>query len=162
MDTRWIFFYFWCQFLFQRAMTFRNFDHQLYVLFSVLYMRKTPIKQGKLVVQPRLQLTILYICTADTSVYFPSRHDWKIVDWDVKPQHNQPTSVYFETEYLPPDVKVFSCMMSSLASTILFPSPFRPKMPLTYVVNICGDISLTKGHLGWEGVYLKINLNTRN
>ena len=26
----------------------------------------------------------------------PSRHDWKIVDWDVKPQHNQPTpkSIY--------------------------------------------------------------------
>ena len=23
----------------------------------------------------------------------PSRHDWKIVDWDVKPQHNQPTIV---------------------------------------------------------------------
>ena len=23
----------------------------------------------------------------------PSRHDWKIVDWDVKPQHNQPTFV---------------------------------------------------------------------
>ena len=22
----------------------------------------------------------------------PSRHDWKIVDWDVKPQHNQPTN----------------------------------------------------------------------
>ena len=21
----------------------------------------------------------------------PSRHDWKIVDWDFKPQHNQPT-----------------------------------------------------------------------
>ena len=21
----------------------------------------------------------------------PFRHDWKIVDWDVKPQHNQPT-----------------------------------------------------------------------
>ena len=21
----------------------------------------------------------------------PSRHEWKIVDWDVKPQHNQPT-----------------------------------------------------------------------
>ena len=21
----------------------------------------------------------------------PSRHDWKIVGWDVKPQHNQPT-----------------------------------------------------------------------
>ena len=23
----------------------------------------------------------------------PSRYDWKIVDWDVKPQHNQPTTV---------------------------------------------------------------------
>ena len=55
-------------------------------------------------------------------------------------------SVYFKTEYLPPDGKVFSCMLSSLASTTLFPS--RPKMPLTYVVYICGDISLTKGHLG--------------
>ena len=25
----------------------------------------------------------------------PSRHDWKIVDWDVKPQHNQPTNQLF-------------------------------------------------------------------
>ena len=25
----------------------------------------------------------------------PSRHDWKIVDWDVKPQHNQPNFNYF-------------------------------------------------------------------
>ena len=24
----------------------------------------------------------------------PSRHDWKIVDWDVKPQHNQPTTFW--------------------------------------------------------------------
>ena len=24
----------------------------------------------------------------------PSRYDWKIVDWDVKPQHNQPTKAY--------------------------------------------------------------------
>ena len=23
----------------------------------------------------------------------PSRHDWKFVDWDVKPQHNQPTKL---------------------------------------------------------------------
>ena len=27
----------------------------------------------------------------------PSRHDWKIVDWDVKPQHNQPTN-HYDTE----------------------------------------------------------------
>ena len=36
-----------CQFLFQRAMPLRNFNYQLYVLFSVLCMRKTLIKQGK-------------------------------------------------------------------------------------------------------------------
>ena len=24
----------------------------------------------------------------------PSRHDWKIVDWDVKPQHNQLRQIY--------------------------------------------------------------------
>ena len=31
------------------------------------------------------------------------------------------------------------------------------------VVYICGDISLTKGHLGSRGeTYLKINLNIRN
>ena len=28
----------------------------------------------------------------------PSRHDWKIVDWDVKPQHNQPTFPEQEAE----------------------------------------------------------------
>ena len=26
----------------------------------------------------------------------PSRYDWKIVDWDVKPQHNQPISAYIQ------------------------------------------------------------------
>ena len=52
----------------------------------------------KIVVQPRLQLTILYICTVDASVYF-------------------------ETEYLLPDVKVFSCMLCSLASQTLPPPP---------------------------------------
>ena len=29
----------------------------------------------------------------------PSRHDWKIVDWDVKPQHNQPTN-FLDVKYL--------------------------------------------------------------
>ena len=56
MDRRLIFpssdaiFLFVCLFVlffFQRAMPFRNFDYQLYVLFSVLYMRKTSIKQDK-------------------------------------------------------------------------------------------------------------------
>ena len=32
----------------------------------------------------------------------PSRYDWKIVDWDVKPQHNQPTNIYnMQTMYVP-------------------------------------------------------------
>ena len=28
----------------------------------------------------------------------PSRYDWKIVDWDVKPQHNQPTIKIYEEQ----------------------------------------------------------------
>ena len=47
VDRHLFFSYVRCQFLFQRAMPFRNFDYKLYVLFSVLYMPKTPIKQGK-------------------------------------------------------------------------------------------------------------------
>ena len=31
----------------------------------------------------------------------PSQHDWKIVDWDVKPQHNQPTYVLGENGHTP-------------------------------------------------------------
>ena len=30
----------------------------------------------------------------------PSRYDWKIVDWDVKPQHNQPTCISFLSFFL--------------------------------------------------------------
>ena len=30
----------------------------------------------------------------------PSRHDWKIVDWDVKPQHNQPTNISIKSRKL--------------------------------------------------------------
>ena len=32
----------------------------------------------------------------------PSQHDWKIVDWDVKPQHNQPTVITDPTKKLLP------------------------------------------------------------
>ena len=28
----------------------------------------------------------------------PSRHDWKIVDWDVKPQHNQPSIIVISSQ----------------------------------------------------------------
>ena len=30
----------------------------------------------------------------------PSRYDWKIVDWDVKPQHNQPTNQLGQSQWL--------------------------------------------------------------
>ena len=29
----------------------------------------------------------------------PSRYDWKIVDWDVKPQHNQPTNTQLSVDF---------------------------------------------------------------
>ena len=31
-----------------------------------------------------------WLITCTQEVVTPSRHDWKIVDWDVKPQYNQP------------------------------------------------------------------------
>ena len=35
----------------------------------------------------------------------PSRHDWKIVDWDVKPQHNQqPPYLFFWGCNVKPDI----------------------------------------------------------
>ena len=124
-DRSLIFSYVRCQFFFQRVMQFRNFAYLLYVIFSVLYMCNTPIMQGKWLFNHAYnQITNYFIyCTVDASVYF-------------------------KTEYLAPDFKVFSCMLSSLASTTLFTLDIRPKMPLTYVVYICSDISLAKGHLG--------------
>ena len=34
----------------------------------------------------------------------PSRYDWKIVDWDVKPQHNQPTNLSFTKDRIKHDL----------------------------------------------------------
>ena len=39
----------------------------------------------------------------------PSRHDWKIVDWDVKPQHNQPTIFHWF---------IWTCILKSTAVAI--------------------------------------------
>ena len=41
------------------------------------------------------------------------------------------------------------CLVSSLASTTPFPP--RPQTPLTYVVYVYSDMSLSKGHLGSRG-----------
>ena len=58
-----------------------------------------------------------------------SRHDWKIVDWDVKPQHKQ-TNDFFS----------------------FYNSVPRPKMPLWFVLYICYEISWRpKGVLGLRG-----------
>ena len=41
--------------------------------------------------------------------------------------------------------------------------PPRPKMPLTYVVNVYSDMSLSKGHLGSRGAkHLKNKLKDTN
>ena len=103
-------------------------------------MRKT----GQIFVHSRLQLTILYICTVNASVYFV-------------------------TEYLPPDVKV--SVVSFLFWRQQHCSPLNPRCHLHMFIcctYICGDISLTKGQLGsvcgggGGGGYLKIVLYTQN
>ena len=90
----------------------------------------------RIVVQPRLQLTILYIHTADASVYF-------------------------KTEYLTPDINVLGRMMSSLVSTTMppatpatprHPPPLPPLDPKCHYIFY--DISLPKGHFGSNGEHI--------
>ena len=56
----------------------------------------------------------------------PSRYDWKIVDWDVKPQHNQPKlyerySTVHRLELTAPGLKKSSSWSSvNVSKTILF------------------------------------------
>ena len=40
----------------------------------------------------------------------PSRHDWKIVDWDVKPQHNQQPSYMNYNSACAPIIRNIFCM----------------------------------------------------
>ena len=60
-----------------------------------------------------------------------------------------------------PKIVTFVIGTMKLVSFSLFidaPPPPRPKMPLTYVVNVYSDMSLSKGHLGSRGGgHLKIN-----
>ena len=44
----------------------------------------------------------------------PSRYDWKIVDWDVKPQHNQPTKIPTDTHTIFYGEKVVKCHQKCL------------------------------------------------
>ena len=39
----------------------------------------------------------------------PSRHDWKIVDWDVKPQHNQPYEPSAQVRLIRKRDHIWSC-----------------------------------------------------
>ena len=57
----------------------------------------------------------------------PSRHDWKIVDWDVKPQHNQPTDCralysglqgYIQHYIQIPKVELYIMLSGSIFSTV--------------------------------------------
>ena len=55
----------------------------------------------------------------------PSRYDWKIVDWDVKPQHNQPTNWWTKWKrYIPApcphklSLRGYKYQMSSTSSQI--------------------------------------------
>ena len=67
----------------------------------------------------------------------PSRHDWKIVDWDVKPQHNQPTyptSIYLPFSNSTPVKPPLPFTLPILPSPPL-PSPILPySIPLHFTI----------------------------
>ena len=41
----------------------------------------------------------------------PSRHDWKIVDWDVKPQHKQVTYIWWSSDFVLLSWRLFDGLM---------------------------------------------------
>ena len=52
----------------------------------------------------------------------PSRHDWKIVDWDVKPQHNQIRSAWASSQQRLWSEQAILCVLSySISNLKLFP-----------------------------------------
>ena len=72
----------------------------------------------------------------------PSRHDWKIVDWDVKPQHNQP----FQSAHLP---TTSSQYMQSKIADLSTPHAFPKCRPIdlptnTYAISKCRPTDLSK------------------
>ena len=71
-----------------------------------------------------------------------SRHDWKIVDWDVKPQQNQPTKDDVATIYmstfpflpLPSSFHLFFCLH-------LIHAPFTVLCKIVFTILRCGHTS---------------------
>ena len=57
--------------------------------------------------------------------------------------------VYNKNDHLAKQSIFGRCLMSSLASTTLFPP--RPNSPFTYVVYVYCEMSLSKGYLGSRG-----------
>ena len=45
----------------------------------------------------------------------PSRHDWKIVDWDVKPQHKQTNTLDFMN--FTPKIVADNCLQTHVSNT---------------------------------------------
>ena len=71
----------------------------------------------------------------------PSRHDWKIVDWDVKPQHNQPTTPIHDFKVKVPDLELL-CQSFALKvfRTSLFPNPLMDLVYIWYVARYWSKI----------------------
>ena len=83
----------------------------------------------------------------------PSRHDWKIVDWDVKPKHNQPTtcpakSMHRETFGLSVhafcgtgDENIIPTCREASNYYVLWEDKMKLKMPqITFLIYIHGDV----------------------
>ena len=71
----------------------------------------------------------------------PSRHDWKIVDWDVKPQHNQQilaafANLYFRNNFT---IKLFTsmCVKGYTMMCLKFGSDCSLRINKFYVVEKC-------------------------
>ena len=81
----------------------------------------------------------------------PSRHDWKIVDWDVKPQHNQPTKLLYSRNF---ETLASLCSWAGRFESYLVPNPRRQVFSwrVSFVIIImCFTLCSV---CGWYHLYL--------
>ena len=100
----------------------------------------------------------------------PSQHNWKIVDWDVKPQHNQPTAFCVSHIRWKTDDGYFNaplrCYVSVHLQNSLDTSPSwlaaMANEPYYFILCACVDtLSFSNIFLCFSQKYFKVTVHTK-
>ena len=93
----------------------------------------------------------------------PSRHDWKIVDWDVKPQHNQPTNLFWINEPVHDKINKMTCAPSDESSSAQSDQSLRfpheeareSKLPKKAHTSLYKALRCIHKYQGISGIFLR-------